>query len=88
MSAPLGLSESSPTLDQLFAFGIDPVGGGLPTDIPGDWPTIAQVEEYNSNVRRRLDEALERAGDACDGGVPTLLGTYCFTCPLGQESEG
>lgn len=34
------------------------------------------------------DEALERAGDACDGGVPTLLGTYCFTCPLGQESTG
>ena len=33
------------------------------------------------------DEALERAGDACDGGVPTLLGTYCFTCPLGQETR-
>jgi hypothetical protein len=32
------------------------------------------------------DEALERAGDPCDGGVPTLLGTYCFTCPLGKES--
>ncbi len=25
-------------LDRLFAFGIDPVGGGLPTDQPSDWP--------------------------------------------------
>jgi hypothetical protein len=34
------------------------------------------------------DDALERAGDACVGGVPTLVGTYCFTCPLAQESAG
>ncbi|MGH9757226.1 MAG: DinB family protein, partial [Candidatus Acidiferrales bacterium] len=61
MSGPLGLSACHPAFDKLFAFGIDPVGGGLPTDIPGDWPSIAQVEEYNSNVRRRLDEALQRA---------------------------
>ena len=27
------------------------------------------------------DEELERASGACDGGVPTLIGTYCFTCP-------
>src|ERR1700683_5856030 len=25
------------TFDQLFAFGIDPVGGGLPNDQPEDW---------------------------------------------------
>jgi hypothetical protein len=28
------------------------------------------------------DEDLERAASACAGGVPTLLGTYCFTCPV------
>jgi hypothetical protein len=28
------------------------------------------------------DEDLERASGACDGIVPTLLGTYCFTCPV------
>ena len=25
--------------DRLFAFGIDPVGGGLPSDAPSEWPT-------------------------------------------------
>src|SRR5258705_13663333 len=34
------------TFDQLFAFGIDPVGGGLPTDTPQDWPSRAQVATY------------------------------------------
>jgi hypothetical protein len=29
------------------------------------------------------DEDVERASGACDGGVPTLVGTYCFTCPSG-----
>lgn len=27
------------------------------------------------------DEDLERATSAGDGVVPTLIGTYCFTCP-------
>ena len=27
------------------------------------------------------DEDLERATCARDGSVPTLIGTYCFTCP-------
>jgi hypothetical protein len=30
------------------------------------------------------DEALERAGGPSDA-VPTLVGTYCFTCPSEQE---
>src|SRR6266404_8612176 len=33
----LSLQDPSPDLDRLFAFGIDPVGGGLPTDQPSDW---------------------------------------------------
>ena len=61
LSKPLGLGPCHPSFDKLFSFGIDPVGGGLPTDTPGDWPTIAQVEQYNSLVRRRLDEALQDA---------------------------
>jgi gamma-glutamyl hercynylcysteine S-oxide synthase len=52
----LGLEDSP--LDKLFAFGIDPVGGGLPTDQPRDWPEIGQVERYNRQVRTRLDERL------------------------------
>ena len=30
-----GLKSVQPELDRLFAFGIDPVGGGLPADVPG-----------------------------------------------------
>src|ERR1700693_2811694 len=44
LSEPLGLKSSDPEFDKLFSFGIDPVGGGLPTDAPSDWPSIARVE--------------------------------------------
>ena len=42
----LGLTAFHPEFDRLFAFGIDPVGGGLPTDQPSDWPSIAAVQDY------------------------------------------
>ncbi|HKV03793.1 MAG TPA: SUMF1/EgtB/PvdO family nonheme iron enzyme [Candidatus Acidoferrales bacterium] len=54
----LELESRSPAFDRLFAFGIDPVGGSLPTDAPGDWPNIANIEKYNRRVRERLDEEL------------------------------
>jgi iron(II)-dependent oxidoreductase len=66
----LSLESQEPVFDKLFAFGIDPVGGGLPTDTPGDWPGIARVEKYNRQVRERLNAALRdpravlRSGDA------------------------
>ena len=34
-----GLESENPVFDKLFAFGIDPVGGNLPSDVPGDWPS-------------------------------------------------
>ncbi|MFZ3217051.1 MAG: SUMF1/EgtB/PvdO family nonheme iron enzyme [Candidatus Acidiferrales bacterium] len=58
LNAALGIASEDSPFDKLFAFGIDPVGGGLPTDQPGDWPEIAQVERYNHQVRTRLDERL------------------------------
>lgn len=48
-------------LDKLFAFGIDPVGGGLPNDVPSDWPPLEVVREYVSGVRGELDRHLHRA---------------------------
>src|SRR5277367_299327 len=39
----LGLKSFDPEFDRLFAFGIDPVGGGLPTDQPSQWPSIPAV---------------------------------------------
>ncbi len=50
-----GLKPFHPEFDQLFAFGIDPVDGGLPSDQPGDWPRIAEVRGYVDSVRNRLN---------------------------------
>jgi ergothioneine biosynthesis protein EgtB len=57
----LGLAPFSAELDRLFAFGIDPVDGGLPTDQPGDWPAISDVENYRRRIRAELDTALAGA---------------------------
>ncbi len=56
-----GLKSFHPELDRLFAFGIDPVGGGLPTDQPSDWPSISAVQDYVRKVRGVLDEKLADA---------------------------
>ncbi len=72
LSAALGIVSEDSTLDKLFAFGIDPVGGGLPTDKPSDWPSLAQVEKYNHAVRRKLDERLREPGLSL-GADPSLV---------------
>jgi len=54
----LSLANSDPDLDRLFAFGIDPVGGGLPTDQPSDWPSLGKVRQYVQRTRDELDEGL------------------------------
>jgi iron(II)-dependent oxidoreductase len=48
----------APAFDRLFAFGIDPVDGGLPSDQPRDWPARPQIDEYNHRIRDVLDERL------------------------------
>ncbi len=48
----------APKFDQLFAFGIDPVDGQLPSDQPADWPAETQVRNYNIQVRNALDSIL------------------------------
>src|ERR1700692_2868706 len=62
-----GLVSFHPEFDRLFAFGIDPVGGGLPTDQPSDWPSITEVRAYVEKIRHVLDEKLE---DALSDPVP------------------
>ncbi len=57
----LGLKSFHPEFDRLFAFGIDPVGGGLPTDQPSQWPSIEAVQEYVRKIRFLLDEKLQDA---------------------------
>ena len=75
----LGLKSFQPEFDRLFAFGIDPVGGGLPIDQPSDWPSLAAVRDYVLQIRSALDEKLtdgrlESFGQARDGfSLDTLL---------------
>jgi len=48
----------NPSFDRLFAFGIDPVDGGLPSDQPKDWPDIQSVRDYVEYVRKTIDDNL------------------------------
>ncbi|MGC2792762.1 MAG: DinB family protein, partial [Candidatus Sulfotelmatobacter sp.] len=68
----LGLKNFDPEFDRLFAFGIDPVGGGLPTDQPADWPSIAAVRDYVRKIRAALDDKLSEA--LLDSSLPTSDG--------------
>src|ERR1019366_2786096 len=74
-----GLKSVHPEYDRLFAFGIDPVGGGLPADLPSDWPSADAVRDYVCDIRSALDNRLEKAvlepHSATDNGFPlsTLL---------------
>ena len=74
-----GLKVFHPDFDRLFAFGIDPVSGGLPSDQASDWPSRENVREYVFRVRRALDEKLENgsldvSSGARDGfSLETLL---------------
>jgi ergothioneine biosynthesis protein EgtB len=58
---PLGLSSFDPGLDKLFSFGIDPVDGGLPTDQPGDWPSVEHIRQYTERLRETLDHNLQKS---------------------------
>jgi|SRR5271166_137159 len=73
-----GLKSAHPELDRLFAFGIDPVDGGLPADVPSDWPSLDAVHEYVRDVRNALDNSFGHsrggASQALDGfSLHTLL---------------
>ena len=67
-------------LDQLFAFGIDPVDGGLPTDVPDDWPSLEAVRGYGQQAREQIDRELaalnidgEPATDGAQDGTAEQL---------------
>jgi gamma-glutamyl hercynylcysteine S-oxide synthase len=60
----LGLGSAHKEFDRLFAFGIDPVGGGLPSDQPSDWPRLPEIDAYNLRVRQDLDRILSDISQA------------------------
>ena len=54
----LDLPSADPQLDRLFAFGIDPVDGSLPSDTPADWPRLDAIHAYGNDARARIDAQL------------------------------
>src|SRR5947207_15207906 len=68
-----GLRPIQRTFDQLVAFGIDPVDGGLPSHAAADWPERAEVERYNRRIRDELDNAIENALERPAEGHPQLI---------------
>ncbi len=59
---PFALDPHDASFDRLFAFGIDPTHGNLPSDRPADWPPQSVVRSYVEKCRRRLDDALHTRG--------------------------
>ena len=68
-----GLQPFHESFDKLFAFGIDPVGGGLPTDKASDWPSHQEINKYNQRLREELDRAIARTLANPSEGHPLLL---------------
>ncbi len=66
----LGLKGFHPEFDKLFAFGIDPVGGGLPRDLPSDWPSLSVVQNYVNRIRTALDDGLSNGASASQSSAP------------------
>jgi gamma-glutamyl hercynylcysteine S-oxide synthase len=54
----LGVASFHPSFDQLFAFGIDPPEGSLPSDAASDWPSVDEAARYNRRTRETIDELL------------------------------
>ena len=71
----LAVKSSQPEFDRLFAFGIDPVGGGLPSDQPSDWPSMEVVREYVRKTRATIDEGLRNLSysGSAENQISTLL---------------
>lgn len=64
-----------PEYERLFAFGIDPVDGQLPHDVPSDWPTVSEIQAYNDRLRERIDKAVREPASKLPAAIAdgTLL---------------
>lgn len=66
---------SDPALDTLFAFGIDPVDGDLPSEPEEFWPATEAVIAYGRRVRGAIDAALARLVPGEDAGRDEVFET-------------
>ncbi len=53
-----GVASFNETFDKLFAFGIDPVDGGLPSEPASAWPAREAIESYNRRTREVVDDCV------------------------------
>jgi hypothetical protein len=73
-----GVEPFDTAFDRLFAFGIDPVDGGLPDEPASDWPAREAIEAYNLRTRSIVDE--------CARGRP-LTAEHDATTPFEMAIE-
>jgi len=77
----MDLPPFNPEFDKLFAFGIDPVDGSLPTDQPSDWPALEHVGRYNQTVRTKIDSLVE-AESFDEPSVPNFENRWAFNVAI------
>ena len=85
----LSLKAFDSDSDKLFAFGIDPVNGTLPSDQPRDWPSAADARRYVKRIRESIDTGLEALDPLI--GIPIrpariLPPIHCLTLPSSTGS--
>ena len=73
-----GLPSFHPEFDRLFAFGIDPVGTALPSDLPEDWPTLEEIRDYNQRLRDQIDASAITDGHILNVAIEHRL-MHCET---------
>ena len=66
----LDMKPFAADLDKLFAFGIDPVNGSLPSDQPSDWPSVASTHSYVGRIRESIDAGLATLDSADWNSTP------------------
>jgi gamma-glutamyl hercynylcysteine S-oxide synthase len=54
----LDRSSFHPSFDRLFAFGIDPPDGSLPSEQASEWPRVDEIQCYNRRAREAIDALL------------------------------
>lgn len=61
------LASFNPVYDKLFAFGIDPVDGKLPSEAAEVWPRPEPIRAYNGRIREAVDECFAGQRDIAQG---------------------
>lgn len=67
------LASFNPAYDKLFAFGIDPVDGKLPSEAAEVWPRPEAIRAYNGRIREAVNECLAGKRPIEEGQEPAWI---------------